>query len=173
MSNMNESAYGVLKHLGELYTEAIGGVTIKLWNVYGVERDPEKSHVITDFIQSAIENNSIKMKTNGEEEREFLYVDDCCDAIITVIRNYDSFKIQKRIDITSFESTKISKIARLVSRASGKKIDIIAGSAKDDIQKNTKNKADKFILNYWKPKTKPEDGIQFVWNELIKDYKEL
>ena len=37
MSNMSYSPYGVLKRVGELYTQTLNGLTVKFWNVYGVE----------------------------------------------------------------------------------------------------------------------------------------
>ena len=51
MSSMSYSPYGVLKRVGELYTKSLQGLIVKFWNVYGIERDMEKAHVITDFIQ--------------------------------------------------------------------------------------------------------------------------
>ena len=51
MSNMSYSPYGLLKRVGEIYTEILKGLTVKFWNVYGVETDREKSHVITDLIR--------------------------------------------------------------------------------------------------------------------------
>jgi len=45
MSNMSYSPYGIAKALGESYTRALGGITVKFWNVYGPEHDLEKSHV--------------------------------------------------------------------------------------------------------------------------------
>ena len=49
MSNMSYSPYGVMKRVGELYTKSLGGLIVKFWNVYGIERDMEKAHVITDL----------------------------------------------------------------------------------------------------------------------------
>jgi len=49
MSNMSYSPYGVMKRVGELHTTALKGLTVKFWNVYGIEKDMEKAHVITDF----------------------------------------------------------------------------------------------------------------------------
>ena len=50
MSNMSYSPYGVMKRVGELYTQSLNGLIVKFWNVYGIEKDMEKAHVITDFI---------------------------------------------------------------------------------------------------------------------------
>ena len=42
MSNMSYSPYGVLKRVGELYTKSLGGLIVKFWNVYGIEKDMTK-----------------------------------------------------------------------------------------------------------------------------------
>ena len=38
MSNMSYSPYGVMKRVGELHTTALKGLTVKFWNVYGIEK---------------------------------------------------------------------------------------------------------------------------------------
>ena len=50
MSNMTYSNYGILKNIGEKYSQILDGLVVKFWNVYGIENDLSKSHVITDFI---------------------------------------------------------------------------------------------------------------------------
>ena len=42
MSNMSYSPYGVMKRVGEMYTTTLKGLTVKFWNVYGIETDLEK-----------------------------------------------------------------------------------------------------------------------------------
>ena len=81
MSNMSYSPYGVMKRVGELYTKSLNGLIVKFWNVYGIEKDMEKAHVITDFIKKGFETGTIDMMTDGTEEREFLYAEDCCEAV--------------------------------------------------------------------------------------------
>ena len=88
MSNMTFSNYGVLKAIGERYTQALGGITVKFWNVYGYETDREKFHVISDFVRMAIENSEIRMKTTGEESRDFLFARDCCEGLYELMMRY-------------------------------------------------------------------------------------
>ena len=90
MSNMSYSPYGVLKRVGELYTRSLGGLIVKFWNVYGIEKDMDKAHVITDFIRKGFESGDIDMMTDGTEAREFLYAEDCCEALETVMDEYDN-----------------------------------------------------------------------------------
>ena len=91
MSSMSYSPYGVLKRVGELYTKSLQGLIVKFWNVYGIERDMEKAHVITDFIHKGFKTGKIDMMTDGKEQREFLYAEDCCEAMETILQNYNSF----------------------------------------------------------------------------------
>ena len=88
MSNMSYSPYGVMKRVGELYTMALKGLTVKFWNVYGIEKDHDKAHVITDFIRKGFEEGDFEMMTDGTEERQFLYAEDCCEALETVMNSY-------------------------------------------------------------------------------------
>ena len=68
MSNMSYSPYGVMKRVGELHTTALKGLTVKFWNVYGIEKDMEKAHVITDFIRRGFEETEFEMLTDGTEQ---------------------------------------------------------------------------------------------------------
>ena len=77
MSNMSYSNYGLLKLIGEKVSTTLNGNSVKFWNVYGVEKDLKKSHVITDFVIKALTKKKIKMLTNGAESREFLHAEDC------------------------------------------------------------------------------------------------
>ena len=83
-----DTVYGVTKRLGEVWTKLLNGVRIRLWNVYGAYEAPsERSHVISDFIHQALATGQIKMMTNGEELRQFIYIDDVCRAFEQAIYN--------------------------------------------------------------------------------------
>ena len=156
MSNLSFSSYGLLKNVGELYTKSLGGLVTKFWNVYGIEKDYEKSHVITDFIRKGFESGVIDMITDGQEEREFLYAQDCCDALETIMNNYNDFNSDDELHVTSFSSIKIIDIAQIIQQKFamiGKKIDIKPSIDTDTVQQNSKNVASKYLTNWWKPKT--------------------
>ena len=91
MANLSFSPYGALKVVGEHYTRALGGIIVKLWNVYGVETDMEKSHVITDFIHKAKNTRCIDMITDGTESRQFLHAEDCSRCLLTLAANMNPF----------------------------------------------------------------------------------
>lgn len=162
MSNMSYSTYGLLKAIGEKYTEALGGLVVKFWNVYGYELDEEKSHVITDFIKMAKKNGTINMRTDGNESRQFLYGDDCSECLLSLCEAYSSIDRNKPLHITNFEWNQVIQVARIIQSKTG--CSIVPSNEVDTVQLDKKNEPDPYILNFWKPKTSLEDGI----GELLK-----
>ena len=173
MSNMSFSSYGVSKSVGELYTKSLNGLVVKFWNVYGIEKDYEKSHVITDFIRKGFETGIIDMITDGQEEREFLYADDCCEALEVVMNRYSEFTSEDNLHITSFISTKVIDLTTII-KSLFTEIDIdvrIEPSTNiDTVQHNSKNVADKYFTKWWAPKTELSVGIKKVFDVMKKNY---
>jgi len=173
MSNMSYSPYGVMKRVGELYTKSLGGLIVKFWNVYGIERDMEKAHVITDFIHKGFKTGDINMMTDGKEEREFLYAEDCCEALETIMDCYDQFSSTDELHITTGVSTNILEIAQNIQslfRSIGKEVKISPSSSKDEVQKDARNIPDPYIRKWWTPKTSIVDGIKKVFDEIKLEY---
>lgn len=175
MSNMSYSPYGVMKRVGELYTNSLKGLTVKFWNVYGIEHDDEKAHVITDFIRKGFEEKQFEMMTDGTEERQFLYAEDCCEALETVMESYTDFKPEDPLHITSFRTETIKEVAAIIKGYFFMNgiydVDIKPGLAKDSVQMDKRNEADTFILDWWVPKTTIDKGIKKVFDEMKKNYE--
>lgn len=176
MSNMSHSPYGVMKRVGELYTTSLNGLIVKFWNVYGIEKDHDKAHVITDFIRKGFEVGEFEMMTDGTEERQFLYAEDCCEGLETVMENYTDFKTEDPLHITSFNSTSIKDIAHIIqgcfNRTEKYDVRITPGLAKDPVQLDKRNEANTFITGWWLPKTGIDKGIAKVFDEMKKEYIE-
>ncbi len=152
MYNM-DNIYGILKYIGEKYTSLLGGISVRLWNVYGYEKSSEKSHVIADIIHKWRTNGYIDLLTNGEEERQLLHADDCARALTQLIEHYDD--IDSSIDISSFVWTKIKDVAKIICE------DVRV----TDVHVTThdrKNQPRNDILKYWKPEIDLKTGIQMI-----------
>ena len=173
MSNMSYSPYGVMKRVGELYTKSLNGLIVKFWNVYGIEKDMEKAHVITDFIRKGFETGVIDMMTDGTEAREFLYAEDCCEALETVMGNYDRLNSDDELHITTGSHTTILEIAEIIKRLFsniGKDVTIQPAESKDEVQKDARNVPDPYIQKFWRSKTSVKEGITKVFEEMKKDF---
>jgi nucleoside-diphosphate-sugar epimerase len=156
MADQYHSTYGNLKLVGEKITKALGGMYVRLWNVYGREESGEKSHVITDFIEQA-KSGEIRCMSDGEEERQFLHVDDLCSCLEYLVENYNTLDKSESIDISSFGWVKIKKIAEICA-------DIFKCKAHfTDKKVNTQrdyNEPKLNVLKFWEPKISLEEGIE-------------
>ena len=174
MSNMSYSPYGVMKRVGELYTKSLNGLIVKFWNVYGIEKDMEKAHVITDFIRKGFETGVIDMMTDGTEAREFLYAEDCCEALETVMGNYDRLTSDDELHITTGNSTTILEIAQNIQKLFsniGKEVVIKPADSKDEVQKDARNVSDPYIQKFWRSTTSVKEGLTKVFYEMKKNYE--
>ena len=174
MSNMSYSPYGVMKRVGELYTKSLGGLIVKFWNVYGIENDMEKAHVITDFIRKGFETGVIDMMTDGTESREFLYAEDCCEGLEAVMGNYDRLTSDDELHITTGNSTTILEIAESIQKLFsniGKEVVIKPAESKDEVQKDAKNVSDPYIQKFWRSTTSVKEGLTKVFYEMKKNYE--
>lgn len=113
-----ETIYGTIKKLGELWTELIGGVSVRVWNAYGIlEPQDIKSHVISDFVYQAVKFGQIKMLTDGKEWRQFTHLDDICRAFHRAMASKD---LNRTVyDVCSYEQVTIKKVAEIVSEFTG------------------------------------------------------
>ena len=166
MSNMDFSPYGTLKRLGEDVTKSLNAVYVKFWNVYGIEQDLMKSHVITDFVLKGLKKKQIKMLTSGSESREFLYADDCSEALGIIMNKFNFFaKKRRELHLTTGKRIKIINIAKIIQKLFLKrniKIKIKPAKKIDDLQNNRNNVPNKYFFKFWKPKYKIEKGIEKI-----------
>lgn len=161
MASLSFSPYGALKAVGEHYARALGGIVVKLWNVYGIETDMEKSHVITDFIRKAKDTGCIDMITDGSESRQFLHAEDCSRCLITLAEQYESIPRDKELHIASGEWHTILEVAEIISGLfPGTRIQ--PADCKDDVQKNSLIDPDPYIREIWDPKIPLKTGIERV-----------
>lgn len=81
------SPYGVTKFVGELYAQVFGraygleNVSIRYFNVFGPRQDPtsQYSGVLSRFMLAMIEGSAPVVYGDGEQSRDFTYVDNVVD----------------------------------------------------------------------------------------------
>jgi nucleoside-diphosphate-sugar epimerase len=160
MSGIPDSAYGILKSIGERATEALNGVTLRFWNVYGLEENSDRSHVISDFIRSAKKDGEIRMRTSGVEKRDFLHVDDACRAIFTIAQKLSLGEVSGSLDVASFKYHSISEVASIVASIVPSKI--FVGDKMDGVQNGHTAHPSPAVLEVWKPKLGLREGIKDI-----------
>lgn len=174
MSKMNFSPYGVLKRAGEFYTQAAGGVVVQFWNIYGFESEPEKYHVISDFIAQGLvsENGIVRMRTDGTEKRYFLHVDDCCRALETVMLKFSDIDASTDLHIASSEPVSIGKVAETVQKLllveTSRSVHFVPSLTRDTVQQNILYTPNKGLAHLWKPEISLDEGIKKVFTQMQK-----
>ena len=162
LAENKDHSYGILKKIGEHFTSSLGGLVVRLYNVFGNEDVSYKSHVIPDLIYQARTQKCIKLNTKGTEERQFLYIEDCCEGLYVISQNYfELLKHNSNIDLSSFEWISIKNIAEIIGRILGCGVEYSKNRAEFLVKVNP----NKLVLDYWYPKTSVEEGIIKLINE--------
>lgn len=165
MASMSYSSYGLTKNIAERLVRTLDAITVKFWNVYGIELDPNKTHVVTDFINKAKNNRLIDMRTDGKESRQMLHADDCSRALYILSQQHNELPRDREYHITNFEWNTMLDVANLIAEHfPGTKIQ--PSDAKDNVQMDAKNEPDPWILNFWQPEISLRQGIADVVNKM-------
>lgn len=160
------SPYGVLKALGEDFTKSLGGIFVRFWNVFDYEKDKSKAHVITDFVDQALDFGKINMLTDGSENRQFLHSSDCARAIQVVIENYEKLIESDGIDISSFHTTTIKEVGNIIAHLTNSSLS--SGKFSDLTRNGEIILPRQDFLNYWRPTVPLKTGIEMVLSKAIK-----
>ncbi|NLX08364.1 MAG: NAD-dependent epimerase/dehydratase family protein [Chloroflexi bacterium] len=120
------SPYAVSKLAAEHYIHTIGRlwdvetVSLRIFNAYGPEQQLPASHppVITQFLRQALGKGSLVIHGNGMQTRDYVYVDDVVDALVSAATapNVD----RRVINVGSGHETSVNTLVTLIGRVTGK-----------------------------------------------------
>lgn len=163
LAEEHDTVYGVTKRLGEVWTRLIPhGLFVRQWNVYGpIEEISKRSHVVSDMVNQALTKKEIRLITNGEEKRQFIYIDDVCRAWHKVL----SDNLNGVFDITSFEWTRVIDVANAIASLTGAVV--IAGEKVG----STPITPIQGKIPGWTPRISLEEGLKKMIEEAIKNHE--
>lgn len=136
-------------------------IIFRFSNLYGPGGKPFRNSVVATFTYLIKSGKAITIDGNGEQTRDFLYVDDAIDAIIRGIE----FNLKKGIeifDICSGKLTSIEEIAEILLKLSDKKILIKYTGSSQYLEELIKDFIKAKKLLGWNPHTSLEDGLKKV-----------
>jgi nucleoside-diphosphate-sugar epimerase len=156
------SPYGVTKLAAEnlcyLYWKNYGVPTISLryFTVYGPRQRPDMA--IHRFVHAILSERAIPIYGDGEQLRDFTFIDDVIDAIV---RAADSGNAGEIFNVGGGHTTSVNALIKKIEDISGKSASVRyeeqqKGDVKDtlaDISKATR-------LLSWKPQTDIETGLK-------------
>lgn len=133
-------------------------------NIFGVNDnfDPESSHVLGALLRKIYlakvrGSKNIEIWGTGKPRREFLYVDDLADAILFLLRNYNS---SMPINVGTSKDISITELALKISKIMDYKIQINYNTTMPDGTYLKRLNTNKINNLGWTPKISLEDGIK-------------
>ncbi len=132
-------------------------------NLYGPgdNFDLTSSHVLPALIRKAHEakergDEALTVWGTGNPRREFLYSDDCADALVFLLKNYSG---AEHVNIGSGEDITIADLARLVMKVVGFEGELDFDTSKPDGTPRKLMSNDKLEGLGWEPKIGLEEGV--------------
>lgn len=164
-----DSPYAVSKLSAEAYVRTIGSlwgietVSLRIFNAYGPSQQLPASHapVIPRFIKSALTGESLIIFGNGQQTRDFVYIDDVVDALVSAANapNVD----RQVINIGSGIETHISDLVDIMGQIIGRRLEPLYTTGQSGgVSRMCADLAQARELLGFRPKTLLGDGLRLT-----------
>lgn len=114
--------------------------------------------------------NNVTVWGTGKPRRELMHVDDCADALIHVMENYDEIE---PINIGTGEDMSIQYIAELVAEIIGWNGEFVYDKSKPDGTLRKVLSVDKLRKLGWQHKIHPREGIKQVYDWFLENEERI
>jgi len=123
------SPYAVSKFAGENYCKAfyesygLSVAAVRYSNVFGTQQRPDNPYcgVIAKFFESAMQNEAPRIHGDGEQTRDFTYIDDVVEA--TLMAGISSKAEGQVYNVGTGRETTINQLARIIIRITGAQVE--------------------------------------------------
>jgi GDP-L-fucose synthase len=137
-------------------------------NMYGPfdNYDLRNSHVIPALIRKAhmakVSNaEEFVIWGSGTPRREFMYVDDCADALVHLVTHYSGME---HVNVGTGTDVTIEELARLVLKVVGFEGELVKDTSKPDGMPRKLLDVSRLQAAGWQPKTGLEDGLRQAYD---------
>lgn len=161
------SPYAVSKLSGEYYCQVfysvygLETVILRYFNVFGPHQDPTSLYaaVIPKFIQAMLKGEAPTIYGDGEQSRDFTYVDNVVQANILALETKDASG--RIFNIACGERTKVSDLVNSLNKILGQKIEpLFASPRPGDVKHSVASiSLAKEVLGY-QPQISIEEGLE-------------
>jgi nucleoside-diphosphate-sugar epimerase len=123
------SPYGVSKYVGELYAQAFGrcygleNVCLRYFNIFGPRQDPDSpySGVLSRFSTAFIDSTSPVVFGDGEQTRDFTYVENAVQANILACEAPSASG--RTFNVGTGHAVSLNQVLEMLQKASGKTLE--------------------------------------------------
>lgn len=140
-------------------------------NLYGPGDNyhPTDSHVVAALIRKAHEakaagRNSLEIWGSGTPKREFLYSDDCADALVFLMKHYNQ---ESPVNVGTGEDITITELAEKVASAVGFEGTFTYNTEKPDGMPRKLLDISRLKTLGWAPRTPMEQGLVTAYRDFL------
>jgi nucleoside-diphosphate-sugar epimerase len=165
------SPYALSKHQFSEWLQVLAGqgqmrfADVALESIYGEDDDPDK--FITRAIIACLNNVESLPLTPGEQKRDFIYIEDAVEAIVTLVKHYTSLHSDttvpyQRYSVGSGMAITIREVMQLIRQLSGSHTQLAFGAVTYRPHEVMFSQADltKMRALGWSPRFSLEDGLK-------------
>jgi dTDP-glucose 4,6-dehydratase len=148
------------ENLVESYHRGYGLPTVILrpFNTYGpFQKSNQEGGVVAIFIEKALRGEEIPVFGDGEQTRDFLYVDDCAEFIVRA--SFSEKATGQVINAGSGQDIRINDLARIICPDEKRIFHLPHHHPQSEIRKLLCDSTKARSLLNWEPKTPLRDGI--------------
>ena len=157
--------YGASKHTVEhylfMYNQNYGleYVVLRYPNVYGPRQDPHgEAGVVAIFTGQMLAGGQVVINGDGEQQRDFVYVEDCARANLMAMTNQNANQIY---NLGYGRGTTVNEIFTTLKRITGYRLSAVHGPAKVGETRQIYLDATKAQRDLgWQPSVDLEEGLQ-------------
>ncbi|HLK25305.1 MAG TPA: GDP-L-fucose synthase [Caulobacteraceae bacterium] len=146
-------------------------------NLYGPgdNYDLASSHALAALVRKAHEAKLSRSRTlsiwgSGEPLREFLYVDDCADALVFLMTRYSG---DGHVNVGSGDEVSIAELAELVKTTVGLKADLVHDLAKPDGAPRKRLDTTKLETLGWRRRVPLPEGLRETYRWFLEHSAEI
>jgi UDP-glucose 4-epimerase len=163
------SPYGVGKLAAEYYVSTLGvlydieTVSLRIFNAYGPGQDlpPSYPPVIPQLLRQALTGGSMVILGDGTQTRDFVFVDDVLDALLTAATATEAN--QAVINIGSGQEISVNNLATHVARVTGKRVNVLYNHTQSGgVSRLVADISRAWQILDWKPRTELEEGLRLT-----------
>ena len=165
------TSYAIAKRYNEIYLKAVNeekgldSISLRFFNVYGKRQDNRM--VVPRFIEQAFKGEPLTIFGNGQQTRDFTYVD---DTIESCIRLSEKVKGSEIYNIANEDEITIKQLADEIVKATGSKstVSYIEAPKKRydyEVERRYGSSGKLFSTINFKPNTKLEIGLKAILDE--------
>lgn len=166
------SFYGISKHTPTHYIQVFSQLynikytILRYANVYGIRQDPKgEGGIISIFIDRYLKGETPVIYGDGEQTRDFIYVEDVAEANLAAI-NYGG---NRTYNISTMKNISVNELVKIFETISEKKMKIeYASERKGDIKHSTLDNRASIQELSWKPKYSFEDGLKKTYEYYLE-----